>query len=186
MAVHSRNKAKVNNAEKPQLNPVDLLAKFDDLQTKVKNIKDSELTQNMTSDPDEPSPPVDNEPPAPPVKEPGELLSTNVTVKAAQTDCPPQPEGWNDCAYGKIFTVPAYCSSDNRILLNGGEPLNYKQCAFLTAQSSACSNYFYTTSTSSSSVGACKCCKGSPNDINYYKSSQCNYVYYASPSCNIR
>lgn len=164
------------DTEKSQPNLVDLLAKFDDLQAKVKMVKGAVLTQNVTTDPDDEN---DNDA--------RELLSTRATHKATKEGCPPQPSGWNQCAWGKVYEVPAYCGgSAKRYTLNNGDPVNYKACAFLTAQTSVCSNYFYTTSTSDAAGGVCKCCKEPPSTGSYYGSSQCNHVYYASPSCQLR
>lgn len=162
----------LDTTHQPQTSLLESLAKFDDLQAKVKMVRGAVLTQNATSDPDE----ADD-------KDAQELLST--------ASCPAQPEGWHICAWGRVFTqnggnpLPAYCASNNRLTLNNGEAMNFKGCAFLTAQTSGCSNYFYTTSTSDSAGGVCKCCKQGPSESPYYKSSQCNYVYYASSSCKI-
>jgi len=109
------------------------------------------------------------------------LISVNAS--SGTSDCPSQPQGWHGCAYGGLFSVPAFCASSNRITLNSGTPLNFQGCAFLVAQSSACSDYFYTQSTSGSTGGVCKCCKAYGP---FYASSSCNYVYKSSSSCNIR
>lgn len=166
---------KVDNTQKSEPMLVDLLAKFDDLQAKVNMVKGAVLTQNTTTDPDDE---YDNDA--------RELLSTRATLKSTEESCPTQPDGWNGCAWGRVWSFPAYCGSSNRITLNEGTPLPYTGCAFLTAQSSGCSNYFYTTSTSDSAGGVCKCCKQAPGNGGYYKSKSCNYVYYADPSCNLR
>jgi len=109
------------------------------------------------------------------------LLSVNASI--GTSDCPSQPQGWHGCAYGGLISVPAFCASSNRITLNSGTPLNFLGCAFLTAQSSACSDYFYTQSTSGNTGGVCKCCKAYGP---FYASSSCNWIYKASSSCAIR
>jgi hypothetical protein len=122
MVINSPHKARVNKSENSRLDLVDPLAKFDDLQAKVKNIKDSELTQNTTSDPDEPSPPLDNEPPAPPVKEPAELLSTKNCTEYMRKEgcgwtlkwsCPTQPIGSISSAGNDGTTGYACCCTDH-------------------------------------------------------------------------
>jgi len=112
-----------------------------------------------------------------------ELLSVNAS-SIAKSECPSQPQGWHGCAWGGGIPVPAFCGSSNRHTLNGGTPLTYQQCAFLVAQRpSLCeSRWFYTSSTSTSSTGVCKCCV---NNGPYYGSSSCNWVYLASSSCQI-
>lgn len=168
------------------------LAKFAKPNAIAKDLEGTVLTETITSDPDEdddghmPTPDSPASPPDAPGNQPSNLLSTNATRKATGESCPAQPSGWHSCAWGKVYGEPAYCGSSNRYTLNGGVPMNFQACAFLTAQTSGCSNYFYTTSTASDVGGVCKCCKQGPSESPYYVSNSCNYVYYASPSCKIR
>lgn len=132
------------------------------------------LTQNVTIDPDEYN------------EDPRVLLSVNETIDVTSQSCPPQPAGWHGCAWGRVYNAPAYCAASIRETLNNGQPVNFRGCAFLAAQDSRCSRYFYTTSTSNNAGGVCKCCTKSPSESSkYYGSSSCNYVYWRG-LCTIR
>eukprot|EP00927_Polykrikos_kofoidii_P086857 TRINITY_DN9859_c0_g1_i1.p1 TRINITY_DN9859_c0_g1~~TRINITY_DN9859_c0_g1_i1.p1 ORF type:complete len:206 (-),score=29.86 TRINITY_DN9859_c0_g1_i1:20-637(-) len=135
-----------------------------ELQDQSEAIKDEDVLLETTTDGDE--------------KDDG-LLSVNASL-----GCPSQPQGWNGCARGGLYSVPAFCGHSNRHTLNSGIKMNYKACAFLVANDHRCvSRRFYTSSTSDSTTGVCKCCiMSSP----VYSSNACNWVYEASASCNIR
>lgn len=124
------------------------------------------------------------------------VASELLVVNASSGSCHAQPPyGWfgNTGVKAGIFNQPAFCGSSQRHTLNSGHPTSVWMCAFLTRQSpSACSSgYFYTNAEGidpAQTAGVCKCCTKSPHDeaAKYYKSSSCNYVYYASSGLHIR